>query len=137
MGLFGWETVSRDDPSYKACLTATTGGGAIVGGMTGSFLGPAGTIAGYAGGAAWGFGLGYLACPYVPPLVKKKIESGFSLSDSEIRSAADAMSRYAGVQQASDAVKLVALVKSNARAKLGGEVCRDPARTARQLLASA
>ena len=76
MPLFGWERVDREDPDYKACLTVTTSAGAIVGGMTGSFLGPAGTLAGYAGGAVWGLAAGYLACPYLVPAVKRKIENG-------------------------------------------------------------
>jgi hypothetical protein len=137
MPLFGWESVSRDDPSYKTCLAASTGSGVVIGAMTGRSAGLQGVLAGAAGGLLWGFGLGYLACPYLVPAVKRKIENGLSLNDAEIRSAADAMSRYASVGQASEALKLVGLVKSTVPVSYSGAVCRDPAQTARRLLARA
>jgi len=137
MPLYGWESVSRDDPSYKACLQVTTGAFAVVGVMTGRSMGVGGTLAGAAAGLVWGFGVGYLACPYLAPAVKRKLESGQQLTEAEIRSAADSMSRYANVQQAAHAVRLVALVKSTAQTSFTGAVCRNPAHAARQLLAGA
>jgi hypothetical protein len=135
MPLLEWEHVQRDDPDSKACVTVTSAAGAIVGGMTGSFLGPAGTVAGYAGGAVWGFGIAYLACPYLVPAIKGKIESGIPLTDAELRSAAEAMGRYANVNRAPDAVRLVAVVRSARQVKGLNGVCRDPSATATQILA--
>ena len=72
MPVFGLETVSRTDPVYKACLTVTTAGGAIIGGATGSFLDPVGSVSGYLGGAAWGLSAAYLVCPFLAPAIKRK-----------------------------------------------------------------
>ncbi len=134
MGLVGWERVGRNDQSYKACVAVTTAGGAIAGGVTGSFLGPAGTLTGYAGGAAWGLTIGYLACPYLVPALKRKIESSMPLSEAEVRSAAEAMGRYAGVREATDAVRLLGMVRTCDPSRRIGGACGDPAATARQLL---
>ena len=134
MPLSEWEKVSRDDPYYKVCTVVTTAAGAIVGSATGSVLGPAGTVSGAAGGAAWGLAAGYLACPYLVPAIRKKIENGMALSDHEITSAAEAMGRYTGVHQASDAVKLVAVVKHIAGGQRRTLASRAPALTAKQLL---
>jgi hypothetical protein len=136
MPLLGWERVSRDNPDYKACLAVTTAGGAIVGGATGSPLLLPGVMAGYAAGAAWGLAIGYLACPYLAPAVRQKIQAGAALSDLELRSASEAMGQYAGVSNASDAIKLVRLVKG-ARAPRTVQPCMDPRIAAKQLLKTA
>ena len=137
MRLLGWDTVGRDDPNYKACASLATAIGAVAGGATGSFLGPAGTVAGYAGGAAWGLAGGYLACPYLVPALKRKIESGMPLTNAEVRSAAEALGQYARVRQATDAVKLLAMVRISCRTGVGSSSCHSPALTARQLLSRA
>lgn len=134
MSLLGWETVGRDDPDYTACVVVTSAAGSIVGGATGSFLGPVGTVGGYAGGGAWGFAIGYLACPYLVPAVKRKIESGLQLSDTEVRSAAEAMGRYAQVTKASDALRLVSFVKSLPPTSNASSTCTNPSLVAKQML---
>ena len=133
MPLTGWEKVSREDEVYKACLTVSTAGGAIVGGMTGSFLGPAGTVSGYLGGAAWGFAAGYLACPFLVPPIKSKIERRLDLSEAEVREAAEAMGRYALVSDAGSALRLLAVVIEHT-GKPGAQACPTPQFVARQLL---
>ena len=134
MPLEGWEKVNRDDPYYKACMTVTAAAGAIVGGATGSILGPAGTVGGYAGGVAWGFAAGYLACPYLVPAVRKKIEDGLALNDQEVAAAADAMGRYANVAHAVDAVKLVAVVRRVGGASRQPRLAALPDAAAKRLL---
>lgn len=134
MQLFGWERVDRENADYKACVAITTAGGAIVGGATGSVVPGAGNVAGYAAGGLWGFVLGYLACPYLAPVVRRKIESGMPLTHIEIRSASEAMGSYAGVNSAPDAVKLVRLVKIAGGNKSVAPTCSNPAETAKQLL---
>jgi hypothetical protein len=94
-----------------------------------------GTLAGFGSGVVWGFVMGYLACPYLAPGIKRKFELDQSLSDAELRTAADAMSRYADVKTASDALKLVALVRRDARIVADTPVCAAPAQVARRLLA--
>ena len=135
MTLFGWERVSRDGPVYKACLTVSTAGGAIAGGATGTILGPAGTLGGYAGGATWGFAAGYLVCPYLAPAIKRKLELGDVLGEADLRHAVEAMERYAGVTQANEALRLLAVVRS-ARLPPRSPVCRNPRVVARQVLAT-
>jgi|CXWL01.1.fsa_nt_gi hypothetical protein len=137
MPLFGWEKVSRDSSDYKTCVSITTAAGAIIGGATASVVPVAGTLAGYAGGALWGLAAGYLACPYLAPAVKRKIEKGMPLAESELRSAAEAMGTYAGVNNAPDAVKLVGMVKSIRGRKPSAQVCSNPALVAKDLLSQA
>lgn len=137
MALFGWERVGRNNSDYKACLAATTATGAIVGGATGSVVPVAGTVAGYAGGALWGLAAGYLACPYLVPAIKNKIEKGMHLTDSETRSAAEAMGTYVGIRDASEAVKLVALVKTTRNRKMNVPACTSANSVAKQLLRKA
>ena len=137
MPLLGWEKVSRESSDYKACVGVTTAAVAIVGGATGSVVPGAGTLAGYAGGALWGFAAGYLVCPYLAPAVKRKIEKGMPLAENEVRSAAEAMGNYAGVSNASEAVKLVAMVKSMSDRKSAAKVCSNPAILAKDLLRQA
>jgi hypothetical protein len=134
MPLMNWEAVGRNDEYYKACTGVFTAGGAIVGGATGSVLGPAGTVGGYLGGAAWGFAIGYFACPYLAPAIRRKLESGALLDDAEARNAAEAMGQYASLSQAKDAVKLVALVRPYAGRGDGAPVCTAPHARARELL---
>ena len=136
MPLMGWESVDRNDPSYKACLTVSVGAGAIVGGATGSFLGPAGTVYGYLGGSAWGLAAGYLVCPYLVPLLKKKLEEGLPMTEAEVRSAAETLGRYASVSKASDAIDLLSVVRIHASRDGTAPVCRAPARVARQILSA-
>jgi hypothetical protein len=133
----GWEKVSRSDPYYKACLTVASAGGAIAGGAVGSFLGPAGTGVGYLGGAAEGLAAGYLACPYLAPYIRAKFEQALPLTEADLRSAAEAMTRHAGVEQAADAVKLLAMVRSLGPSAGSRAACLDPRLAARQLLAQA
>ena len=130
----GWERVSRSDPYYKGCLAAFTGGGAILGGMTGSVLGPLGTGAGYLGGAAEGFAAGYLACPYLAPRIRAKFEQGLPLTEMDMRPAAEAMSRHAGVDRAEDALKLLGVVRSLGPTAGSRAACLDPRLAARRLL---
>lgn len=136
MPLLGWDRVGREDANYKACIAVTSAAGAVIGGATGSFLGPVGTVGGYAGGAAWGFAAGFLACPYLVPAIKRKVEDGLFMSDAEVRSAAEAMGRYANLTQAADAVRLIGLLKG---ARLPSTVveCANPSFVAKQLLGKA
>lgn len=136
MPLVGWESVRRSDPSFKACLTVTGGAAAIVGGATGSFLGPAGTVYGYLGGAAWGLAIGYLACPYLIPALKKKLEEGLPMTEGEVRSASEALGRYASLTKASDTIELLGVVRVHAARDGVAPVCRAPARVARQILSA-
>lgn len=137
MPLLGLERISRADPVYKACVTAATAGGAIIGGATGSILGPAGSVGGYFGGAAWGFSAGYLACPYLAPKIKQKFELGQSLTDQEVSSAARAMSNYAKISAAKDVLKLVSIVRAQSTRKGSAPVCGNPTFGAKRLLMSA
>jgi len=116
-------------------MVVSSAAGAVLGGATGSFLGPAGTVAGYLGGSAWGFAAGYLACPYLVPAVRRKIEAGSFMTDFEARSAAEAMGRYAGVNRAVEALRLVSLVKG-ARVSPRVSVCLNPSFVAKQILAA-
>lgn len=136
MPLLGWESVGRDDPYYKACVATSTGAGAIIGGATAGFLAtPISSPAGYLGGMLWGFVAGYLACPYLAPRIKQKIETGMSLSDSETRSAAEAMGLYTRLKSAKDAVKLVGMIKfTTSKGKVSAPVCSNPIFSAKRLL---
>ena len=116
--MFGWEKVDRNDDYYKACLVGTTAIGAVSGLLTGAPTGPGAVVTTAAGGVL-GFTVGYLACPYLAPQIRKKIEGGLALNEGEIKSAAHAMSRYAGVSKAGDAVKLLAVTRSQRHASSG------------------
>ena len=136
MSLDHWDKVSRDSSEYKTCLVTSTGAGAIVGSAVGSAvpIPVLGTVSGYAGGAFWGFVFGYLACPYIAPAVKKKIENGMSLTDSEVRAASEAMGLYADLKKADDAIKLLALIKSTSPRAVSSQDCSDPKFIAQELL---
>jgi hypothetical protein len=136
MPLIEWESVGRSDPSYKACLTVAGGAGAIVGGATGSFLGPAGTFYGYLGGAAWGLSAGYLVCPYLIPPLKRKLEEGLPLTESEVRSSAEALGRYASLTSAPEAIQLLSIIRVHAAREGAAPACRAPAIAARQILSA-
>lgn len=137
MPLLGFESVSRTDPAYKACVVGITLAGVPIGTTMGSLALPGiGTVAGYLAGPAIGFAFGYLACPYVAPGLKRKLELGTILTDAEVRDAAEAMSQYASVASARDVLRLVALARHMAPAPRTVPVCRSPAATARQLLAA-
>jgi proteasome assembly chaperone (PAC2) family protein len=137
MPLFEWEKVTRDSPEYNTCLAVTTAAGSIIGGATGSIVPVAGTLAGYSAGALWGFVGGYLLCPYLAPAVRKKLESGSQLSHVEVKSAAEAMSKYAAVQRASDAVKLLGMVKLTKITPRSGNKCLIPSKMAKDILMNA
>lgn len=137
MSLSNWEKVSRSDPGYKACLTGTTAALSVVGGMTGAAAGGLGAVPGYAAGALYGFIAGYLACPYLVPLIRGKIESGEILSEYEMRSAAESMGRYAQLSGAPDAVRLLAMIRQGQPKRLGSPACVHPAYVAQQLLRQA
>lgn len=135
MPLFDWESVSRDDPDYKMCTNVTSAAGFVVGAAVGAPLRRAEAIvATGAAGAILGFAFGYLACPYLVPAVKRKLETGSFMSDADVRFAAEAMSQYASVTQASDAVRLVSFVKSAHFPSKASLVCPNPSLIARQLL---
>lgn len=137
MPLDGWESVDRSDSDYKACVALMTAGGAVIGTAVGALAsvptGGTSLLAGPASGALWGFVAGYLACPYLAPAVRRKIEAGSMLTDSEVRSAADAMSTYAGVGRASEAVRLLSMVRGSAHSS-GAKRCVDPRSVAHHLL---
>lgn len=133
MPLFDWERVPRSDPVYQACLATTVGAFAIVGGAAGGPLLLPGILGGYAAGAAWGFATGFLACPYLVPAIKRKIETGEAFNLNDVRSAAETMSTYADVNKARDALMLLATVR-RIRRPAGGEVCSNPAVVAREIL---
>lgn len=108
MPLLNWEVVSRDDPDYRTCLAVSAAAGAGIGSVTG--LG-AFSVPLAMGGAAWGLAAGYAACPYLLPAIRRKIEGVLPLSEFEVRSAADALGRYAHIADAKDSVKLLSLVR--------------------------
>jgi hypothetical protein len=91
-----------------------------------------GTVAGWAAGLTLGFAAGFLSCPYLAPRIRRKLEGGFPLDMREVRQAADAMSQYASLTSAPDAVKLLAVVKAAPRGRAAA--CRDPAYVASALL---
>ncbi|WP_019668333.1 hypothetical protein [Eudoraea adriatica] len=137
MPLFNWEKVDRNNPHYKTCVKATTAAGAVAGMATGSVIPVAGTAAGFLGGAFWGFVGGYLACPYLVPAIKKKIEQDIPLTNYEIKSATEAMGSYAGLSSAPDAIKLLALVKSSKKSGTISSMCSNPNYIAKQILKQA
>jgi hypothetical protein len=109
---FGWDEVSRDTEEYRTCRTAVTVAFAVVGGATAAVsTAGVGTPAGYLGGAAWGLATAYLACPYLVPAVKKKLELGASLTDSEVSLAVEAMAKHSGIHSAKDGVRLLSQVR--------------------------
>jgi hypothetical protein len=138
MPLAGWDRVGRDNEDYKTCVQAASAAGAVLGMVTGAAAGGVGAPAGFVAGALWGFAAGYLACPYLAPAVRKKIEGGQTLSDVEVRSAADALGRYASVHQAPDAIRLLGLVRQAQCSPMGRAGapagCVAPAASAQQLL---
>ena len=137
MNLFGWEKVERTDPYYKGCLAASSVGGAVAGEIVGgfgsvptmglSFLAvPAGIVAGFAAG--------YIGCPYLAPMIRRKIEAAIPLSEAEVRSAAESLGMYAGVRDAGEAIRLLSIVRGRGSGLRGAPQCANPAATARQLL---
>lgn len=106
---FNWEKVSRNDEVYKNCLVVSNAGGAIVGAAVGGMAGGVGSVPGFFAGTAWGFAFGYAFCPYLAPLIKKKFLEGTTLTENELSNAAEAMSLYANVGTASEALKLIAI----------------------------
>ncbi len=137
MGLFGWEKVSRDDPVYLACLAGTTATGTAIGSAMGSMTLPGiGTVAGFGWGTALGFVAGYLTCPYLAPSIKRKLEIEDVLSEAELSSAAEAMSQYANVSQAEEALRLIAIVRSAGFQGKSRPICESPPEMARSLLAA-
>jgi hypothetical protein len=136
MPLADWASVDRSDPGYKACLLLAGGGGALVGGALGSFLGPAGTVSGYLGGAAWGLTAGYLACPYLVPPLKKKLKEGLPMTEAEVRSAAEVLGNYASLKKASDAIDLLGIVRMHATRDGSAPLCQTPVIVARQIISA-
>ena len=136
MAILNLEKVPRNDPYYQACLAVSTVGGTAIGMTLGSATLPVvGTVAGWASGMAFGFVAGYLACPYLAPGMRRKIEQNLPMSALEVGLAADAMARYANVYHARDALKLLAISKA-ARVPAGAKACVDPNSVAKQLLRS-
>lgn len=135
MPLLHWERVGRDDADDKACLAVSVAGGAVAGAIPGSLVPVAGTVAGYAGRAAWGFVFGCLACPSLAPAIRRKLDQRVPLNDLAVRAAAEAMGRYAGVTQAPAALKLVRLARTANGGATTVRTCGDPAAVARQILA--
>jgi hypothetical protein len=131
MPLFDWEKVSRSNPYYKACLTGLTAGGAILGGAVTAPVGAA--PVGYVSGAGLGLAIGYLACPYIAPRLKEKLDLGDTLQHDDIASAVEAMHRYVGVKSANEAVKLVAIARANITYPASPPLCTTPQRLAKQL----
>lgn len=133
------ERVSRDDPYYKACLAASTVAGGVAGNIVGSVAAPATAGLSLAtlpwGGIAMGFAVGYLACPYLSPLLRPKIENNLRLDEFAVDQALRAMSQYAHVSNSGDAVKLLAMVRSMPRPHRTAPVCTTPGLAAQTLLA--
>jgi hypothetical protein len=73
-------------------------------------------------------------CPYLVPAVKKKLEEGSSMTDAEVRSAAEALGRYASLTSAPDAIELLAIMRVQAPRDGNAPACRVPAQAARQIL---
>ena len=138
MGLFGWERVERDDDYYKVCLAGSTAAGFVAGVITAGAAAPAtgGTsfLVGPKSGTAIGFAAGYLACPYLAPFIRRKIEDNVPLSRAEVLPAAEALGLYAGVKDANDALRLLAMVRTQANKSESLAQCDDPVRTAHKLL---
>ena len=137
MSLFGWEKVSRNDSDYKTCVQVTTAVGVVAGMATGAPALAPGVLAGAAAGAFWGFVGGYLACPYLVPVLKRKLELGQPLTQVELKSAAEAMGKYANVKNASEAIKLVALTKTTKINAACSMSCSNPNQTAMLILKQA
>lgn len=140
MGLLGWEKVSRSDDDYKACVVAVSAGGTIAGLVVGSAGAPltAGASVPVVGaaGAALGFVVGYLACPYLAPRVRDKLTGGVSLSQNEVQDAAEAMAQYANIKDAKTALRLLASVRRDAVTTNANWKCLDPASQARKITAA-
>lgn len=135
MALLGWQRVSRDDPYYEGCLAGSSVGGVAIGATMGSFVVPGiGTFTAGVAGLAIGFAAGYVACPFLAPGLRRKIEGNLQMSAIELNEAAEAMGRYAGVGNASEAIKLVAISKA-APIPQRPPLCRDPRADAQKLLA--
>lgn len=137
MNLLGWENVDRSDIYYRACMVATTAAGGaagiIVGGV--SSVPTAGmSFSLVPAGLALGLAAGYLACPYLAPRIKKKLEMGVPLADHDVRPAVEALAAYAGIRNASDAVKLLAIVRAQSPGARLSSRCDNPAFAAQRLL---
>ena len=96
-----------------------------------------GVLAGAAAGAFWGVVGGYIACPYLVPALKKKLELGQSLTEVELKSAVEAMGKYANMNNALEAIKLVAIAKTTKNNAAFAKSCSDPNQTARLILKQA
>jgi hypothetical protein len=140
MELFGWERTSRSDPYYKACMV----GAVAAGGLSGKIVGAMASVP--TGGASFilvpaglalGFVTGYMACPYLAPSIRQRVEAGMSLSEAEVRKAAESMGRYAQVRDASEAVTLLLIARRLAGDARGAQCTVNGAFAARQLLAAA
>lgn len=118
---FNWEEVSRDSAEYELCrlevsVVAMAAGGAM-GGLATAGIGV--PLAMSLGGVI-GLGAGYLACPYLPGFLKKKLMEGTELTHAETKSAIEAMHRYTGISDAKKSMQLLAEVRpSLAKASQG------------------
>ncbi|MEM9434653.1 MAG: hypothetical protein AAGA12_12095 [Pseudomonadota bacterium] len=132
------ERVSRNDRYYKACLAASTAAGAISGKIVAGFSAPVTGGLSLAtvplGGIAVGFSFGYLACPYLAPAIRSKIERDLPLDDFAMDQSIRAMSLYAAVHNPYDAVKLLALVRTVPKNMTDAPVCSSPQMDAKALL---
>jgi hypothetical protein len=137
VNLFGWEKVERTNPYYKGCLTASVAAGFAAGNIVGGSASvPTGGLSFLAvpAGLAGGFAAGYVVCPYLAPGIRRKIEAAIPLSELEVRSAAESLGMYAGLRDASQAIRLLSIVRLQPRAGKTASQCADPATTAQQLL---
>lgn len=141
MTLTGWERAERSDPYYQACLAGFGLGGAAAGGIVGGAA--AAPTAGLSlpallsAGVALGLAAGYLACPYLAPMIRRKLESGAPLSSAELKSAAETMGRYANVRSAGEALKLLAVVRAKAPEAKNAQCAIDGPYAARQVVGRA
>jgi|GEM_PF-4046858 len=138
MPLTGWEKVARSDPVYRACVAGTTALGGVSGVILGGAAAPATGGLSFAlvpEGLALGFAAGLLVCPYLAPAIRRKIGDGDPLGDFEVRAAAEAVGRYAGVVRADEALRLLALSTAVGRRAGGAPACTSAPAAARQILA--
>lgn len=140
MGLSGWRRAERSDPYYKACVATFVGGGAVAGNIVGGFAAPVTGGTSFAAvpvGIAMGFVAGFLLCPDLAPRAREQLERGFPLSKADVKSAAEAMGRYASVYRADEALKLLALARFYAPRANRAQCNMSGGYVARQILASA
>ncbi len=124
---FGWEQVSRDSDDYLACKAAVIGAFSLVGSAVGSIpTAGIGAPAGLLAGAVWGMAASYLACPYLPPLIKKKLEVGENLTNSEVELAVDALAKHTGLHSADEGVHLLAKMRPHLVRKGKPPACHPP-----------